>query len=285
MVTIRRFTFYVISESNSRLRGFVSQCEARKKRGKRAVIRSEMCIVYTSISSILGWFQRILKSRVFSSEQNEHKEKRTENPVSSVSSFSPPSSLTSCPTSSSSPPGAPPSLNSLLRWSRKYDVFVCHSSVGSDCEEAWKLVSFLEALPRGLRCFLQHRDDCPGGATSTELCQAVQDSHLWVLLITPDFLQDDWCQYMMHQALAEGPMSNRIIPLYQNLSRAHYPKELKFFCCINLSQNPEKSYARINMTVITCEYRKSCVTIMTFNYPRWYRLILQHYCRKSLRRL
>lgn len=269
----------------------VSMALCQVKWGQRAAIRSEMYIVYTFISPVSGWFQRVLKSRVFSSEQNEHEEKRTENPVLSVGSFSPPSSSTFCPTSSFSPTGAPPLLNSqlalssLLRWSRKYDVFVCHSSVGSDCEEACKLVSFLEALPRGLRCFLQHRDDCPGGATSTELCQAVQDSHLWVLLITPDFLQDDWCQYMMHQALAEGPMSNRIIPLYLNLSRAYYPKELRFFCCINLSQNIEKDYARINMTVVTCEYRKPCVTITTFNYLRWYRFILQHYSKKSRSRL
>lgn len=133
-------------------------------------------------------------------------------------------------------------------------MFVCHSSVGSDCQEALKLVAFLEASPQALRCFLQHRDDCPGGATATELCQAVEDSHLWALLITPDFLQDDWCRYMMHQALAEGPMSNRIIPLYKNLPRADCPQELRFFCSINLDQNPEGGYSRLIMALDTCEY-------------------------------
>lgn len=144
-------------------------------------------------------------------------------------------------------------LSSLLRWRRKYDVFVCHSCVDSDSEEAERLVSFLEASPRGLRCFLQHRDDCPGGATSTELCQAVQNSHLWALLITPNFLQDDWCRYMMHQALAEAPMSNRIIPVIQNLSRLQYPQELKFYCYIDLSVNPDRGYTLLKETVLMCE--------------------------------
>lgn len=203
------------------------------------------------------WFRRISKSRLLSPAQSEHAAKGMRNNGVSASSFTPTTASTSLATS---PPGAPPSpssqssLSSALRRSRRYDVFVCHSSVGSDCQEALKLVAYLEASPQGLRCFLQHRDDCPGGAMSTELSQAVENSHLWALLITPDFLQDDWCRYMMHQALAEGPMSNRIIPLYKNLSKADYPQELRFFYSINLNQNPERGYSRLNMTLDTCEY-------------------------------
>ncbi|XP_038549997.1 toll/interleukin-1 receptor domain-containing adapter protein [Micropterus salmoides] len=197
-----------------------------------------------------GWFQKLLKSRVSLSAQREQEAKGTENSVSSVSSQS------FCASSSS--PGATPSkplqpqsaLSSLLRWSRKYDVFVCHSSVDSDIEEAGRLVSFLEAAPRGLRCFLLQRDDCPGGAISTELCQAVQNSHLWALLITPNFLQDEWCKYIMHQALAVGPMSNRIIPLVQNLSHSQYPQELKFYIYIDLSKSPDRGYKLLTKTVL-----------------------------------
>lgn len=211
------------------------------------------------MSIVSGWFQKILKPRASLSAHFEQEGKATKNPVSSVISVStPPSSSSACFSSSSSAGTAPsfPSqrpLSSLQRWRRKYDVFVCHSSADSDCDEAGRLVSFLEASPRCLRCFLQHRDDCPGGATSTELCQAVRDSHLWALLITPDFMQDDWCQYMMHQALAEGPMSNRIIPLVQNLSRSQYPQELKFYFSIDLTRNPDRGYALLNKTVVKCE--------------------------------
>ncbi|XP_056138817.1 toll/interleukin-1 receptor domain-containing adapter protein, partial [Lampris incognitus] len=141
-------------------------------------------------------------------------------------------------------------LCSPVRWSRKYDVFVCHSSVHIDIEEAIQLVSFLEASPHSLRCFLWQRDASPGGAIPTELCQAVQNSHCRALLITPNFLEDEWCMYMMHQALAEGPMSNRMIPLIHNLSTSQYPLELKFYYYIDLSRNPEHGYTLLSKSVL-----------------------------------
>ncbi|XP_034722784.1 toll/interleukin-1 receptor domain-containing adapter protein [Etheostoma cragini] len=214
-----------------------------------------------------GWIQKLLKSRTSVSVQREQEEKATTESVSSVGSTTTSSTWSCSSLSSSSSPslGTSPSkpqqpqsaLSSLLRWSRKYDVFVCHSSVDRDIEEAARLVSFLEASPCSLRCFLWHRDTCPGGAMSTELCQAVQNSHLRVLLITPHFLQEDWCKYMMHQALAEGPMSNRIIPLVQNLSHSQYPQELRFYFYINLNRNPDRGYALVNKTVL--KYLKDLV--------------------------
>uniref|UniRef100_A0A671V9G9 TIR domain containing adaptor protein n=1 Tax=Sparus aurata TaxID=8175 RepID=A0A671V9G9_SPAAU len=203
-----------------------------------------------------GWFQKLFKSRVSGTQREQEAEATKKSASTSVNRVSAsPSSASSFCSSSSSSPGTTPSkaqsaLSSRLRFSRKYDVFVCHSSVDSDSEEAGRLVSFLEASPRSLRCFLRERDDCPGAAISTELCQAVQNSHLWALLITPSFLQDDWCKYMMHQALAEGPMSNRIIPLVQNLPRSECPQELRFFFCIDLNRNPDWGYTLLNKTVL-----------------------------------
>uniref|UniRef100_A0A8K9XMU7 TIR domain containing adaptor protein n=1 Tax=Oncorhynchus mykiss TaxID=8022 RepID=A0A8K9XMU7_ONCMY len=112
--------------------------------------------------------------------------------------------LSLAPTSTPNPP--PPFLSSRICWSQTYDVCLCHSPM--DIEE---------------------RDAIVGGAIPTELCQAVQSSHCWALLITPNFLLDDWCQYTMHQALSEGPMSNRIIPLVLTLPYSQYPKELRFY--------------------------------------------------------
>ncbi|XP_069569476.1 toll/interleukin-1 receptor domain-containing adapter protein [Brachyistius frenatus] len=138
------------------------------------------------------------------------------------------------------------------------DLKVGMSTAHSDIEEATRLVSFLEASPRSLRCFLWQRDSCPGGAVSTEFCQAVQNSHLQVLLITPSFLQEEWCNYVMHQALAEGPMSNRMIPLVHNLSHSQYPQELKFYYYIDLSRNPDRGYTFVNKTVL--KYLEDLVT-------------------------
>lgn len=196
-----------------------------------------------------GWFQKILNSRVSLQAQHEQERKAQKSSSSSTFCSSSPSQAVIASTSLRSQSA----LSSPLRWSRKYDVFVSHSSVDSDSEEAGRLVSFLEASPHDLRCFQLHRDDCPGGPTSTELCQAVQNSHTWALLITPNFMQDDWCCYMMHQALAEGAMSNRIIPLVLKLSRSQYPQELKFVSCIDLSHNPDQGYTRLNNTVLMCE--------------------------------
>ncbi|KAF7664781.1 hypothetical protein LDENG_00165180 [Lucifuga dentata] len=187
-----------------------------------------------------GWFHNLRKkSRVSSSPQHEQESK----PKNSNCSLPSPVKITKLPQSQSA-------LSSPIRWSKKYDVLVCHSSVQTDNEEAMRLVSFLEASPRSLRCFLWQRDSCPGAAIPTELYQAVQDSHCRALLITPDFLQDDWCKYMMHQALVERPMSNQMIPLVQNLSHSQYPQELKFLFYIDLSRNPDRAYTLINKTVL-----------------------------------
>ncbi|XP_064433318.1 toll/interleukin-1 receptor domain-containing adapter protein isoform X1 [Mirounga angustirostris] len=83
------------------------------------------------------------------------------------------------------------------RWSKDYDVCVCHSE--EDLEAAQELVSYLEGSTAGLRCFLQLRDATPGGAIVSELCQALSSSHCRVLLITPGFLQDPWCRSADHQ--------------------------------------------------------------------------------------
>ncbi|XP_063762389.1 toll/interleukin-1 receptor domain-containing adapter protein [Eleginops maclovinus] len=205
-----------------------------------------------------GWIQSIFKSRVSLSAQHEQEANLTKKSVSSVGSeLSTLSFKSQCCTLSSlslgttpSKPQQPRSAPSSRRWSRKYDVFVCHSSLQCDIEEAFRLVSFLEVSPHSLRCFLMQRDACPGGAMATEFCQAVQNSHLRALLITPDFLQDEWCKYMMHQALAEGPMSNRIIPLLLNLSRSQCPQEVRFYYQIDLSENPERGYTLVNKSVL-----------------------------------
>ncbi|KAM7413450.1 hypothetical protein PAMA_020713 [Pampus argenteus] len=186
-----------------------------------------------------GWFCKLLKSKG-SLSISEREAKVTENslPSSTSPSLSSPAKLIQS------------ALNSQLRWTLKYDVLVCHSLEPSDTEQAVRLVAFLEASPRSLRCFLLHRDISPGGAFSTELCQAVQNSHLRALLITPNFLLDDWCTYVMHQALAEGPMSNRLIPLVHNLPHSQYPKELKFYYYIDLSKSPDRGYILVNQTVL-----------------------------------
>lgn len=136
------------------------------------------------------------------------------------------------------------------RWAKTYDVCICHSEV--DLEVVEELVSYLEGQPESFRCFLQLRDAAPGGAVVTELCDAVQNSHCWVMLITPGFLQDPWCKYQMHQALAEAPMANgRTIPVLKDVDRKDYPRELRNLYYIYMKEN---SFSQIRDTVVRCEY-------------------------------
>lgn len=153
--------------------------------------------------------------------------------------------------SSASEKPLPAVLSSLFRSTLKYDVCMCHSD--KDIGQAHSLASFLEAPSKGLRCYLQERDCPPGGAVPTELLQAVHDSHCWVLLITPNFLKDDWCLYQMHQVLSEGPISQRIIPTVLNIPRSELPQELRFVFNVDLNRNIEGGYDLVYKTVIHCE--------------------------------
>lgn len=117
-------------------------------------------------------------------------------------------------------------------------------------EQAQSLATFLEQPGKSLRCFLQERDCALGGAVSTELLQALRDSHCWLLLITPHFLKDDWCLYQMHQVLSEGPMSQRIIPSVLDMPRSELPLELRFLFTVDLNVNREFGFKQVYSTVL-----------------------------------
>lgn len=193
---------------------------------------------------IADWFRHTLlkkpKKMPVSQESHPSDSSQTATQDGPESRSSPPSH--SSPQSCSSPPScssrmsltSPPthvdsssSSSSSGRWSKDYDVCVCHSE--EDLEAAQELVSYLEGSKASLRCFLQLRDATPGGAIVSELCQALSSSHCRVLLITPGFLRDPWCKYQMLQALTEAPGAEGCtIPLLSGLTRAAYPPELRF---------------------------------------------------------
>ncbi|XP_006874635.1 PREDICTED: toll/interleukin-1 receptor domain-containing adapter protein [Chrysochloris asiatica] len=134
------------------------------------------------------------------------------------------------------------------RWSKDYDVCVCHSE--EDLVAAQELVSYLENSNASLRCFLQLRDATPGGAIVSELCQALSNSHCHVLLITPGFLQDPWCKYQMLQALTQAPASEGCtIPLLSGLTRASYPSELCFMYYVD-GRGPDGGFHQVKEAVI-----------------------------------
>uniref|UniRef100_A0A8D2DKR5 Toll/interleukin-1 receptor domain-containing adapter protein n=1 Tax=Sciurus vulgaris TaxID=55149 RepID=A0A8D2DKR5_SCIVU len=134
------------------------------------------------------------------------------------------------------------------RWSKAYDVCVCHSE--EDLLVAQELVAYLESSTASLRCFLQLRDATPGGAIVSELCQALSSSHCRVLLITPGFLHDPWCKYQMLQALTEAPGAEGCtIPLLTGLTREAYPPELRFMYYVD-GRGPNRGFHQVKEAVM-----------------------------------
>ncbi|PKU28203.1 toll interleukin-1 receptor domain-containing adapter protein [Limosa lapponica baueri] len=92
------------------------------------------------------------------------------------------------------------------------------------------------------------------------------------MLITPGFLQDPWCKYQMHQALAEAPMANgRTIPVVKDVDRKDYPRELRNLYYIYMALK-EKSFKQIRDTVFRCEYTMARwwdVTLVTSPSGEW----------------
>ncbi|XP_075377279.1 toll/interleukin-1 receptor domain-containing adapter protein isoform X1 [Mycteria americana] len=203
-------------------------------------------------SCIPGWFRRLLHkpkpSLVESSLNTGHSASSSPSSSSAKSSNSSPSM-----TLTRSVRPSPISMSDInasgsARWAKSYDVCICHSEV--DLELVEELVSYLEGQPESFRCFLQLRDAAPGSAVVTELCDAVQNSHCWVMLITPGFLRDPWCKYQMHQALAEAPMANgRTIPVLKDVDRKDYPRELRNLYYIYMALK-ENSFKQIRDTIV-----------------------------------
>ncbi|NWU82126.1 TIRAP protein, partial [Onychorhynchus coronatus] len=197
-----------------------------------------------------GWFRRLLHkpkpSSVESSLNSSHS--ASSSPSSSSCSVKSSSSSATSSIALSRAPAPDISTSDSPRWGKSYDVCVCHSE--GDLELVEELVSYLEGQPESLRCFLQLRDAAAGSALGTELCNAVRDSHCWVLLITPDFLRDPWCQFQMHQALAEAPMANgRTIPVLRGVDRREYPKELRNIYYISMALK-ESSFRQIRDAIL-----------------------------------
>ncbi|KAM6334492.1 toll/interleukin-1 receptor domain-containing adapter protein isoform 2-T2 [Alca torda] len=206
----------------------------------------------STVPTMAGWFRRLLRkpkpSSVESSLNSGCSASSSPSSSSVESSGSSPSTTLAGSVCSSLISVSDISASGSARWTKSYDVCICHSEV--DLELVEELVSYLEGQPESFRCFLQLRDATPGSAVVTELCDAVQNSHCWVMLITPSFLQDPWCKYQMHQALAEAPMANgRTIPVVKDVDRKDYPRELRSLYYIYMAVK-EKSFKQIRDTVV-----------------------------------
>ncbi|XP_051895939.1 toll/interleukin-1 receptor domain-containing adapter protein [Pristis pectinata] len=196
------------------------------------------------MARFFGWFRDLKRNRNRNQNPNcspqpsDRTKSRCQNPRSN--------STSSQPVADSSSSWK---FDSKARWGKEYDVCICHAE--DDVTYVQDLVSFLELRPHSLRCFLQLRDLAPGGAVCTELCQAVRESHCWVLVISPSFLKDPWCWYQMQQALSESPTANgRVIPVRKQLERKDYPQELRFMFGIDVRLDKENGFQKIKRAIL-----------------------------------
>ncbi|KAM5246034.1 toll/interleukin-1 receptor domain-containing adapter protein [Ctenodactylus gundi] len=204
------------------------------------------------LGKVADWFRQTLlkKPKIMPVPLESHP-----SDVSQPASQDRPPAASLSPALSSTPPPTHAGTSHSGRWSKDYDVCVCHSE--EDLAAAQALVSYLEGSSASLRCFLQLRDATPGGAIVSELCQALSSSHCHVLLITPGFLGDPWCKYQMLQALSQAPGAEGCtIPLLSGLTRAAYPPELRFMYYVD-GRGPDGGFHQVKEAVM--RYAKRAV--------------------------
>ncbi|KAM4015812.1 toll/interleukin-1 receptor domain-containing adapter protein isoform 1-T2 [Anomaloglossus baeobatrachus] len=154
--------------------------------------------------------------------------------------------------------------DSSVRWQSPYDVYICHSE--ADCSYAMEMLSYLEQQPEKLRCFLPMRDMVAGGPIPSEMCSGLESSHCWVMLMTPQFLTDNWCKYQMHQFLAQAPCSNgRLIPVIIGLSFAQYPTVVKHMYAIKGALNDHRVFSKVKEAIVA--YLKEMITVTSDHIP------------------
>ncbi|XP_066463364.1 toll/interleukin-1 receptor domain-containing adapter protein [Eleutherodactylus coqui] len=153
-----------------------------------------------------------------------------------------------------------------VRWQSQYDVYICHSREEADCSYAIEMLSYLEQQPEKLRCFLPMRDMLAGSPIPSEMCSGLENSHCWVMLLTPHFLSDNWCKYQMHQFLAHAPYSNgRLIPIVFGLTLAQCPPEIKHMYVFRGALGDKTVLIKVKGAIVT--YLKEMIAVTSDQIP------------------
>jgi len=99
----------------------------------------------------------------------------------------------------------------------KYDVFISYSSK----DQEWVRGELLERIESaGLTAFIDHRDFKPGALNVKECKRGVVESRKTLVVITPDYIESEWCEFeaVMVQTLGPANRDLRLIPLLKTKS-------------------------------------------------------------------
>ncbi len=84
-----------------------------------------------------------------------------------------------------------------------------------------ELMPKLERQPPYYKLCLHFRDFAHRATVAENIVEAIDTSKLTIMLISKDFLQSDWCQYVFqmahHQVLSEGGRNQRILVMMKRI--------------------------------------------------------------------
>ncbi len=113
-----------------------------------------------------------------------------------------------------------------------YDVFVAYSSRESE-EREWVHLTLVPKLENehGMRACIHHRDFMPGRDICDNIVDAINGSRKTLLILSPNFLSSDWCNFEVRMArakLIEDRRDSIVLLLYKQLDVAggRIPKKL-----------------------------------------------------------
>ncbi len=96
-----------------------------------------------------------------------------------------------------------------------YDVFISYSSE----DKAWVRGELLQSIEQtGLKAFIDFRDFARGAPSIKECERGVEKCRKTLLILTPDYLESEWCEFegIIAQTLSPANRDLRIIPLLKD---------------------------------------------------------------------
>ncbi|XP_061188766.1 toll-like receptor 4 [Saccostrea echinata] len=124
----------------------------------------------------------------------------------------------------------------------QYDGFVAYNTH----DRKWIMSELVENLEsrRQYKLCLHERDIIPGGIFVDEILDNIEVSRKFILVLSPNFMSDQWCQYeatLANHAVADGRVGEVILIVLGKLESQHLTNSmkvlLKSICSIEWTEN------------------------------------------------
>ncbi|XP_078592903.1 tetratricopeptide repeat protein 22-like [Branchiostoma floridae x Branchiostoma japonicum] len=122
----------------------------------------------------------------------------------------------------------------------QYDFFVSHSSKDADWVD-YALLPALEGEYRFKGC-VADRDFILGKSVFDNIIHSIENSYKTLLILTPNFVTSEWCEYEKDQAMVEHLKSKRgcVIPIM--LEKCNVPASVRTITYLDVSRDAIGSY-------------------------------------------